>query len=332
MGSILYRYRIDYVFFISFGVFITVLLALITWISYTLSAREQATSTSYYQQGMLLELNKQLTGQMRNVEQSSLAVSLNSAFVDYLTLKGDYYTRNKARDTLAKDYLTPLVNSSPSIQSLQVYVDSPTLTDRQADVQFLPLASIREEPWYAAAEKADSVWIGEREVSSAQGNGRALGFVRRINSKDGVNIGVLVINLKAKVLEDILNGNQANPSRLLFDTGGRLMLRTGRTAVPPGVYEQAEGGAGGPASDAGHRRISLPDHSSPPRTRSWSGPAPSRTGGRSWSLPRGGKSPAQAASSRRRSPSWAGPRGSSRSDSRSCSRAGLPARSGSFCS
>lgn len=93
-------FRIDYVFFFSFAGFVAVLITIMMIVSYRFSAAEQADSTSMYQQAVLQQLNKQLTDHMSAVEQTSLAVSINSPLVNYVTMNGDYYARKTARDEL----------------------------------------------------------------------------------------------------------------------------------------------------------------------------------------------------------------------------------------
>lgn len=252
-----YRYRINFVFFIGFAGFIAIFVALTTGISYTLSAREQAGKTSLYQQGMLLGLNKQVTSQTRAVEQMSLAISLNSSFLDFLTMNGDYYARNKAREQMTRDYLTPVVNSSPALLSIQVYMDDPTLVDRTADIQYLPRGSLDNEEWYNVIDKSDFVWVGERKVATAQGLQPALSFVRQIYSKDRVNIGVLVVNIKARAVETILSEDKPSSNRVLLDSGGRLMLDTGNAAVSKEITTLMKDGQLAVKPDTGYKRIRL---------------------------------------------------------------------------
>ncbi|MFD2611414.1 cache domain-containing sensor histidine kinase [Paenibacillus gansuensis] len=220
------RYRIDYVLFLSFAVFIALLIAVISGVSYYLSARDQAASTSFYQQGMLKELNKQLAIQLRTVEQTSLALSQNSAFLNYMNLKGDYYPRNKARMDVSQDYLNPIVNSSPFLHSIEVYMDEPTVIDTMSDVQFLPREYMKEQAWYPLVEKADFVWIGGREAGASQGNLPVLSFVRHISSNSNPNLGYLVMNVKLKALQQLLSGDKSAAHRMVIDGGDRLLMST----------------------------------------------------------------------------------------------------------
>jgi two-component system sensor histidine kinase YesM len=240
-------FRIDYVFFFSFAAFIAVLITIIMIVSYRFSANEQADSASMYQQAVLQQLNKQLTDQMSAVEQTSLAVAINSPLVNYLTMKGDYYARKTARDELNRDYLAPMLNSSRSMFSFQIYMSNPLQVDPNANIQYLPLAYASRESWYPAVDKADFVWIGQREVGSPQGKQQVISFIRKITTPDGVNRGILIINVRVKFLQDILTEDNSSASRLLLDSGGRMIMHT-RIAPPPGeidaILKEVSGDAG----------------------------------------------------------------------------------------
>ncbi|WP_145142721.1 sensor histidine kinase [Paenibacillus sp. Y412MC10] len=240
-------FRIDYVFFFSFAAFIAVLITIMMIVSYQFSANEQADSASMYQQAVLQQLNKQLTDQMSAVEQTSLAVAINSPLVNYLTMKGDYYARKTARDELNRDYLAPMLNSSRSMFSFQIYMSNPLQVDPNANIQYLPLAYASRESWYPAVDKADFVWIGQREVGSPQGKQQVISFIRKITTPDGVNRGILIINVRVKFLQDILTEDNSSASRLLLDSGGRMIMHT-RIAPPPGeidaILKEVSGDAG----------------------------------------------------------------------------------------
>ncbi|MFC5652053.1 sensor histidine kinase [Paenibacillus solisilvae] len=240
-------FRIDYVFFFSFAGFIALLITIIMVVSYQLSAREQAVSASGYQQAVLQQLNKQLSDQMGAVEQTSLAVSINSPLVNYLTMKGDYYTRKKARDELNRDYLAPMLNSSRSMFSFQIYMNDPLQVDPNANIQYLPLTTARKESWYPAVDKADFVWVGQRGIGSPQGRQQVVSFVRKITTLDGVNQGILIINVRVKFLQSILTEDNFSAIRLLLDSGGRMIMHT-QSEPSPGeisaILDRVSGDAG----------------------------------------------------------------------------------------
>ncbi|MFC0212246.1 sensor histidine kinase [Paenibacillus chartarius] len=248
-----HRFRIDNVLFLVFAGFLTLLITLIMWISYTLSARTQTSSTFHYQQGMLNRLGNELNVQLRSVEQTSLALSLNTPFLHYLTMSGDYYDRNRARLEVSQNYLQPLVNSSMLLQSVQVYMNNPTVTDLNSDVQFLPRSMLEDEPWYPSAEKSDSLWVGEHNVGSPQGTVPVVSFVRHLARDGGPQLGTLVLNVKLKALQDTLNEDLQGAGRLLLDSGGRLLLRT--ESAPHMVA--VSGLLADIVKDSGYRRVRL---------------------------------------------------------------------------
>jgi two-component system, sensor histidine kinase YesM len=248
-----HRFRIDNVLFLVFVGFLTVLITLVMWISYTLSAQTQTRITYHYQQGMLNRLSNEINVQLRSVEQTSLALSLNIPFLNYLTTSGDYYDRNRARLEVSQNYLQPIVNSSTLMQSIQVYMNNPTVTDLSSDVQFLPTSMMEKEAWHAAAEKSDSLWIGEHDVGSPQGGVPVVSFVRRLARDGGPQIGTLVLNVKIKALQQTLNEDLQGAGRLLLDSGGRLLLRTESAPHLTAVT----GLLAGIDEDSGFRRVRL---------------------------------------------------------------------------
>lgn len=248
-----HRFRIDVVLFLVFAGFLAVLVTLIMGISYTLSARTQTSSTFYYQQGILNMLSKELSVQMNSVEQTSLALSLNTSFMNYLALTGDYYIRYKEQLDVSHNYLTPIVNSSALIQSIQIYMKEPTVVDNHADVQFLPTDMLRKEPWYEISEKSDSLWAGENTVGSPEGTVPVVSFVRKLTSPKGDPLGVLVLNVKLSALQAMLNEDHQGASRLVLDAGGRLLFRTEsapRMTVMTGLLAQI-------GTDSGYHRVHM---------------------------------------------------------------------------
>src|SRR5690625_3726934 len=71
------KYRIGSLLFGSFAALITILLVIVTLISYHFSVNEIVDNTTFYQQEMLNVLNKELSSQMRSIEEASLAISRN---------------------------------------------------------------------------------------------------------------------------------------------------------------------------------------------------------------------------------------------------------------
>ncbi|WNR42835.1 cache domain-containing sensor histidine kinase [Paenibacillus roseipurpureus] len=247
------RYRIDNVLFFALAIFITLLVAVILMITYNFSSKEQAQNTSYYQQAMLGELNEQLTLQLKAVEQTSLAISRNMAVIDFMDLQGDYYIRNKMRQDLIRDYLHPIINSSPFIHSIQIYMREPTITDVTGYVQMIPMNYVLSEPWYPLVQKSDFTWIGQRLAESQQGPEPVLSFVRHVVSDMNGSLGLLVVNVKVSALEALLSRDKNNPQRMLVDAGGRMLMQTGKKVSETEASQIVNSVQG----ESGYKRIAI---------------------------------------------------------------------------
>ncbi|WP_248927834.1 cache domain-containing sensor histidine kinase [Paenibacillus hamazuiensis] len=243
------RFRIDYLLSGSFAGLFVLLLTLVSYISYSLSAKEIAANTSYYQQGLLNELNKQVVIQMRAIEQVSLSISRNTAVQDYLRLSGDYYEKTKAQNDLSKD-LSEIINSTPSIQSIRLYTTNPSFSDPKGSVSFVPNTLLYSEPWYGIVEKSDFAWIGERTVETPTGTQSVVTFARKVYSGTLDNLGLLLINVKAKTIHAIVSEEMGGPQRYLLDSGGRPLIHT----QPPEERFDLSGLADGMQSPTGYVR------------------------------------------------------------------------------
>jgi two-component system sensor histidine kinase YesM len=219
------KYRIDYLLSGSFAGLFVILLMLVSWFSYSLSSTELAENTFYYRQGLLKELNKQVNIQLRSIEQISLALSRNTSLLDYLALEGDYYEKNKAQTQLSIDYLNPVVNSTQSIQAIQLFVKSPAFSDHKSIVSYVEHDDMYTQFWYPIVEKADFAWIGEHFVETPSGRQPVITFARKIYSSGTLEYqGLLLIHMKALELYNILNEEKQGPERYLLDSGERLLI------------------------------------------------------------------------------------------------------------
>ncbi|TXK84151.1 sensor histidine kinase [Paenibacillus sp. N3.4] len=227
MRSPIKRYRINALLAVSFaGVFI-ILLILVCVTSYFLSSRELASNTSFYQQRLLNELNKQVASELRSIEQISLTISKNNDLNNLLTLSvDDYYTRNKAQDDLTNFNLLKIVYSTPNIESIQLYMKRSVFTNPKAYVQITNLDQASKEDWYEAAMKSDFSWIGERDIQTFQGTMPVVTFARKLFSSSFEYQGMLLINVKVKVLQNMMQEDKSAATRFLLDTGGRPILST----------------------------------------------------------------------------------------------------------
>ncbi|UQZ86393.1 hypothetical protein SK3146_05686 [Paenibacillus konkukensis] len=226
MTSLLKRVRIDRLFFGSFAVFIAALLLIFTWISYSITSRELADNTSYYQQDLLGELNKQLDIQRQSIEQMSLAAARNIDTVGYDPLEKDSFERLRRK----KDLLNMLANitySTTMVQSIYLYMENPELTDSQAPVKFLDIRDVQSQSWYPDVKSNDFAWIGDHMLDTNTGPQHFIGFARKVYNNSGKYYGLLVLNVKASAIEQLVRGETEQRNRILLDAGGKTISAIG---------------------------------------------------------------------------------------------------------
>src|SRR5699024_7000203 len=146
----------------------TILLVIVTLISYHFSVREIVDNTTFYQQEMLNVLNKELSSQMRSIEETSLAISRNHELLEFLKGEDDPYRKAVSRTKVAS-HLSTITFSMPMVQSIDLYMDSPPFYDFQQPVRFLAYEELYDEEWYDLIEQSDFVWLGEEQLVTQQG-------------------------------------------------------------------------------------------------------------------------------------------------------------------
>ncbi|MDF2963396.1 MAG: sensor protein [Paenibacillus sp.] len=242
------KYRIDFILSGSLTAFFIFLLAIVCWVSYTVSSKELAENTSVYQQDLMSELNKQMMLQMRTVEQLSLVITRNTELLHYLDIsESDFYIKQKEQNELQK-VMSQLINSTPSLMSMRMYVHDPTFSDPKDYVSFVDHDELLNEIWYQLAEKSDFVWLGERSIETVQGTQNVVTFARKIYSNTLEYRGVLLLNVKAKVLYTMMLGEKQTAHRYLLDSGGRLIVGTNNSLYTelklPELLNEAQSGTG----------------------------------------------------------------------------------------
>ncbi|MDR6550943.1 cache domain-containing protein [Paenibacillus qinlingensis] len=220
-------YRLDYLFFGSFAGFIIILLLVFTWVTYTSSSEELEQNTSFYQEALLTELNKQINIQLNTIEQISLSTSSNPLLQDYLSSGGDEYARNK-RTNDTKDMLGYITYSTAIMSSVELYANHPIqMHDPQGVVHFKDKDTLEAQPWYTLIQNTDATWIGEHAIRTNRGDVPVISFARKIFVNRYDYKGVLVFNIKATALKAILTGESGVNNRIMLDSGGRLITSTG---------------------------------------------------------------------------------------------------------
>jgi two-component system, sensor histidine kinase YesM len=220
------KFRIDSLFFRSFAIFIVAVLACIAWASYLISSNELAKTSSHYQQLLLDELNNEITTRLVTIEQISLSTSRDNELIKFLRDRQDEYDRYR-RSVSVERALANLTYSMPIIQGIDLYMERPLRGDANSYIQFRGLGDLAKQEWAEALDKNDFAWSREHEVPSFQGDVRVLSFARKIVEEDKY-LGVLVVHVKAKEIEQLLAGHSGPVNRMMIDTLGQQTVKTGQ--------------------------------------------------------------------------------------------------------
>lgn len=231
-------FRIDYLLFGTFAGLIVMLLFMITWLSYHLTAKELASNTSFYQQKLLNELDKQVSIQMDAVERMALAISTNVDLIAFLSLKSDFYERQRTQKEIEK-YLSNEVYSMVILDSIEMYMDSPALPVSQTGVVSISrMTELLDQKWFPMIENSDFSWIGERRIVTAfNGTQQVISLARKIYNHAGIYKGLLVLNVITTPVKKIMQGEETDGVRILLDTGNRVILSTGSAAGDPAMEQ-----------------------------------------------------------------------------------------------
>lgn len=236
------KVRIDSLLFMSFAAFMGVLILVFTWLSYTISTHEMVDNTSYFQQDLLNELNKQLDIQLLSIEQISLAASRNITSMGYDSTELDSYERLQKQDDLIK-MLANITYSTTMIHSIYYYKENSVDIDPQGPILIKDLMNLKKESWYPDLQNNDFNWIGEHQVHTVNGVQQYISFARKMYNNSGKFYGVLLLNIKAAAIEDIIRGTSGR-SRILLDMRGRTLASIGNTALDLSALEKIRSDGG----------------------------------------------------------------------------------------
>lgn len=223
--NIFKKVSIGRLFFGIFAMFISVIFLIFSWISYTVTSRQLADNTSINQQALLNELNKQLIIQLKSLEQMSLAAVRNIEFIGYDPQESDLFERNKRKENLANS-LASVTYSTAMIDSIYLYLNYPISSSGLESVKFYNLEDLKNDKWYSYIENSEFAWIPEHTIKSNVGNIQVISFARQIYIS-GKYLGVLTFNIKASQIQKLIQGETDGRSRLLFDTGNRIITSIG---------------------------------------------------------------------------------------------------------
>jgi len=226
------RFHIRKLYLWSMSIFALLLFAVAIGSSYYFSVKEIIRTTTSYQERLLNGLSEKLGAQFASIESVSLSVVRNHDLLDLLSGVNEPYENLLAvRNVVAS--LNTLTFSTPSIFTIELYVDDPHTSGEQELVRFMPLSQLKDNEWYPNIEKSDFAWIGEHQSNSYIGEVTVVSFARKIYSTAGDYKGVVVINMLASEIRELMEGDESQAQRLLLDYGNRMITRTGEIDAEP---------------------------------------------------------------------------------------------------
>lgn len=229
------KHRIDHLLFGSFACLIVTLLVVIIVISYNYSSRELVSNTSYYQQNLLNQLNKQIVTQLNSIEQISLAASRNTNVQSYLGSEGDSYSNYQQKKTVA-EYMANIVYSTNIIESIDLYINQPPIRYPGMPVNFKNAEALTEEAWYPLLKETDFTWIPESRTNTNNNSTPVISFIRKMYSYTGRYQGVIAFNIKSSAIRNLLkdeinDSNNRSSTRVMMDLNGRIISSLGEYSI-----------------------------------------------------------------------------------------------------
>ncbi|MCS7462123.1 sensor histidine kinase [Paenibacillus doosanensis] len=230
MERLFKKYPIRYLYFGSFTVFVILLLMIIVWTSYHFSMKSIVKTAASYQEKMLVGLNDHLQSQFNFIESISLSASRNQDMINLLGNPADPYERHTLEERVTSSLLRAAF-SSPVIDSIHVYIGAPPSINTIGPIMYLKLEEMNKEPWSDLVMQSDFVWIGEHNAQTQNGVIPVASFAHKLTSISGDYAGVILINIKASTIQDMLGEQGLQSLRLLLDSSGRKIVQAGNPGI-----------------------------------------------------------------------------------------------------
>ncbi|WP_276358107.1 cache domain-containing sensor histidine kinase [Cohnella caldifontis] len=250
------KFQIRHLYFWSMTIFVVLLFAVAIWTSYYFSVQGIIRSTSSHQERILAQLNEKLQARFSLIESVSLSAIRNSELMNLFSTPKESYENLRAVQNVVASLQT-LTFSTPSILNIDVYVRDAPHSGMNDPVRFLEIDDIEHEAWYPQIERSDFAWIGEHRIASYAGEASVVSFARKFYSSGGDYKGIVMINMRASEVRQLLLEENIEPNRQLFDSGGRLITQVGGNSALSGVQTDqiGEGNAASMPGGNGYRLI-----------------------------------------------------------------------------
>lgn len=157
------------------------------------------------------------------VESTSMQIFANTIIQDYYSLRKDQmitYHGNQAKND-AQSALIAILHASNLISNISIITDEKTsISSSSINASNIDWAELIKAPWYEQAieTKSQGAWVDEHKeidssMASSIGDNYAFSYVREFKNKNtGKSLGVIVIDISSKAIEELLSGIQLGQS------------------------------------------------------------------------------------------------------------------------
>ncbi|RSL34849.1 sensor histidine kinase [Salibacterium salarium] len=227
------KYKIRNIFFISFFLFVTVLLVVIIYVTYHLSTRESINTTLKHQEEKLNLLSEDLSSELDNYHETSIGMSRQNAFQNLLRVsnQGNSQEDRRLRSSVNLDF-SNITYSVPGLHSVSIYMEQPP-SNGPHPVQYKPL-SMLEEGWSKKLNNTSSGWLDEREIQLYFDfdTENVMSYGRNVYSARGDRQAVLVLNISTSYIEEWMQERSDHSRLILLDGETSVLSRTTSISIP----------------------------------------------------------------------------------------------------
>ncbi|MFZ4452808.1 cache domain-containing sensor histidine kinase [Salibacterium aidingense] len=226
------KYKIRSIFFTSFFVFVTVLLLVIIYVTYQLTARESIAVTLTHQEEKLKLLGEDLSSEISNYHETSIGMSRQNAFQNLLRGNGgDTQQHRRLHSSMNLDF-SNITYSVPGLHSVSIYMENPPINGAHP-VSYHPLAEL-EEGWEEKLQNTSAAWLGERQVQLYFDfdNEDVISYGRNVYSARGELQAVLALNISISYIEEWMQERSDQSRLILLDGDTSVLSRTTSISIP----------------------------------------------------------------------------------------------------
>jgi two-component system sensor histidine kinase YesM len=235
--NIFKKFRIKYIFFGSFFLFMLIVFFIIIFVSYHFSVKQIVQTTTDHQQKNLELISEDIQDKLQSLNAYSIMLTRQQRFREIMKVSDDQYDRANATSSLTRDF-SNIIYSVPDLHSIEIYMKSPPFDDIHYPVRYGHLEKVDEFEWIKKLENINSAWLGERKVKTIAGEQSVISLGRKIHSTRGTLEAVLILNIDPYVMQGWLRNYGEDSNLVLLDATGTIISSTSYLPIGNLLYEE----------------------------------------------------------------------------------------------